>query len=306
MATADKPDYIAEHAHVAEAARAVGAMLAELQPVMEQLQQLDTASLELEGRLGRFGPSGFDPDVGSSAFCAILGMLESYHGWSHVSQWEETQDVFFSATLPPGFLSPEDDGRPVQVRTSVNSGGPKGATMEIAHIVKKKLRRVDLALQNVDVGACALGTQAAGCAAFPLDARVATSLEWVVPPDVLPVAVRPDLVRIKQRRSFFLPSPGVDGDCFRFDVTIVYRGRTKSDAEGCQQAGKGASFEVECECLAPQAYMHSSSGDPLCLALSMVVKLLDFASALNPASCVTFVPTPARRGERPLQLGRPI
>ena len=301
-AATDKPDYdyLADHAHVAEAARAVGAMLSELQPALPVGSE---GVLELEGRLGRFGPSGFDPDVGSSAFCAILGMLESYRGWSRVSPWEETQDVFFSATLPQGTLPPEDDGRPVQVRTSV--GGSASGTMEVAHIVKKKLRRVDLTLQNVDVGACALGTQAPGGAAYPLDARVATSLEWPVPAEALPVAVRPDLVRIKQRRRFFLPSPGVDGDCFRFDVTIVYRGKTKSEAEARQRSGEGASFEVECECLAPDAYVRSSSGDPLCLALSVVLKLLDFASALNPASCVTFVPTPARRGERPVPLGRP-
>jgi len=305
MATEDKPDYLAEHAHVSEAARAVGAMLCELQPAMQQLE-VSQASLELEGRLGRFGPSGFDPDVGSSAFCAILVMLESFQGWSRVSQWEETQDVFFSTTLPLGTLGPEDDGRPVQVRTSVAWGTGSGAeAMEVTHVVKKKLRRVDLALQNVDVGACAIGTQAPGCAAFPLDARIAASLEWPVHPSALPVAVHPDLVRIKQRRRFYLPSPGVEGDCFRFDVTIVYRGKTKTEAEARQRAGDGASFEVECECLAPHAYIKSSCGDPLCLALSMVVKLLDFASALNPVSCVTFVPTPARRGERPFQLGRP-
>jgi len=294
----DKPDYLAEYAHISEAARAVGAMLAELQPLLSTERE---GTLELEGRLGRFGPSRFDPNVGSSAFCAILGMLESYQGWSRVSPWEETQDVFFSSVLPAGTLPPEDDGRPVQVRTSVGGRG----TMEVTHVVKKKLRRVDLTLQNVDVGSCALGTQAPGCAAYPLDARVAMSLEWPISPEALPVAVRPDLVRIKQRRRFFLPSLGMEGDCFCFDMTIVYRGKTKSEAEARQRSGEGASFEVECECVAPQAYIRSSAGDPLCLALSVLLKLLDFASALNPASCVTFVPMPARRGERLVLMGRP-
>lgn len=303
MSSTDKADYLAEHAHVAEAARAVCAMLSELQPMM---QKLDTAVMEIEGRLGRFGPTGFNPDVGSSAFCAIVNMLESYQGWSHVSPWEEIQDVFFSATLPAGILPPEEDGQPVQVRTSVGGSG----TMEVTHMVKKKLRRVDMNLQNVDVGACAIGTQAPGCTAYPLDARIGTSIEWPIAAESLPVVVlRPELVRIKQRRRFFLSSPGVPGDCFSFDVTIVYRGKTKTEAEAKQSAGEGASFEVECECLAPSDYIKSCGGDPLCLSLSVVVKLLDFASALNPSSCVTFVPAPGiRRGTgsgRLANLGRP-
>lgn len=300
MSGADKADYLAENAHVAEAARAVCAMLSELQTMM---QKLETGTVEIEGRLGRFGPSGFNPDIGSSAFCSIVSMLESYQGWSRVSSWEEIQDVFFSTTLPAGALPSEEDGHPVQVRTSVGGSG----TMEVVHIVKKKLRRVDMNLQNVDVGACAIGTQACDHADYPLDARVAISVEWPISTESLPIVVlRPDLVRIKQRRRFFLSSSEIPGDCFCFEVTIVYRGKTKTEAEAKQCAGEGASFEVECECLAPNAYIRKCGGDPLCLALSIVVKLLDFASALNPTSCVTFVPVPSTRrgGGRSIHLGR--
>ena len=41
------------------------------------------------------------------------------------------------------------------------------------------------------------------------DARVAASLERVVPCELLPIAVSPDMVRIKQRKRFFLASLGV-------------------------------------------------------------------------------------------------
>ena len=93
MTTDDKTEYIAEHAHMVDAARAVSTMISQLLPV---IQRLDEGVMELEGRLGRIGPSGFDPNIGSPAFCSILEMLDSYQGWSHVSQWEETQDFFFS------------------------------------------------------------------------------------------------------------------------------------------------------------------------------------------------------------------
>jgi hypothetical protein len=293
--SADTPEYLADYAHLRAAALEVGSMISEVQPRLSELEEAG-ATFELEGRLGRLGPLGFDPNVGSAAFCTINSMLDTFPRWSHVTKWEETQDVFFTTILPAAALQGiEDTGRPVQVRSSVCSS-PTGV-IEIVHMVKKKLRRVDLALQNVDVGACALGTRAAGCAALPLDARVATSIERQVPSEFLPVAVSTDLVRIKQRKRFFLPSLGVPKDCFSFDLTIVYSGTTKTEAETNQRKNENASFEVECECLAPRDYL-KTSGDPICLGLSVIVKLLDFASALNPASSVTFVPPHSKFGER--------
>lgn len=295
-------DYLSKHSHVAEAAKAVGNILADVQQrsssVFSGERGGGAGALEVEGRLGRHTRSGaFDPNVGSAAFCSIVSMLESYDGWSSTSAWEETQDVFFSAFLPPGTLPPEDcaPGFPVQVRTTVSGGA---LPMEVTHIVKKKLQCVDLTLQSVDEGACALETKAAVGADFPLSARVATSMEWTVPAEILPVAVHPDLVRIKQRKKFFLSSSGVPGNCFSFETTIVYRGRTKSEAESQQRGAEGASFEVECECLAPAEYLQGCGGDLVCLGLSIVVKLLDFAAALNPGCCVTFVPIPVSTTRR--------
>jgi hypothetical protein len=295
MPTAETQEYLADYAHLRSAALEVGSMIAEVQPGLSELAENNTC-FELEGRLGKLTPTGFDPNVGSTAFCAILSMLETFPRWSKVTPWQESQDVFFTAALPASALvGLEESGRPVQVRTTVQSS--VDGSIEILHIVKKKLKRVDLALQNVDVGACALGTRASGCAALPLDARVSSSLERSVSSSILPVAVSPDLVRIKQRKRFFLSSLGVPTDCFSFDMSIVYSGRTKTEAEHKQQQNDQASFEVECECLAPREYL-KTSGDPVCLGLSVIVKLLDFASALNPASSVTFVPA-SRRATNP-------
>ena len=285
---------MADYAHLRGAAIEVGAIISEVQPSLTNIEE-NGASLELEGRLGKIGGTCFNPDVGSAAFCAILALLETFPRWSRITPWEETQDIYFTAVLPSSTLTGlDEESRPVQVRSTVRVSAT--GELEVIHVVKKKLRRVDLAMQSVDVGACALGTCATGGALQPLDARIALSIEKQVPADVLPVAVSPDLVRIKQRKRFFLASLGVPKDCFSFDLTIVYQGRTKSEAEINQRRNENASFEIECECLAPRDYLRTA-GDPMCLGLSIIVKLLDFVSALNPSSNVTFVPcAQGRRG----------
>lgn len=285
-------DYLSKHPHVAEAAKRVASMLGELGQVAPFYPRSDDVSVavEIEGRLGRAG-APFDPNIGAEAFCAIVGMLETFESWQSVSDWEETQDVFYTTNLAPDVAG--DGGGPVQVRTTVSGF----TSLSLTHTVKKKIRHVDLALQSVDVGACALETEAPGQVQCPLSARVACSTEREIPASALPVAVRPDLVRIKQRKKFLLRSG------FSFEVTIVYQGRTKTEAERKQKASEGASYEVECECVSPSEYLAQCGGDLICLALSLVVKLLDFAAALNPDTCVTFVPHVAD-GDRASRLRR--
>jgi hypothetical protein len=112
------------------------------------------------------------------------------------------------------------------------------------------------------------------------------------------VAVTPDVVRIKQRKRFLLPSVGIEGDTFAFDLTVVYAGSNKSEAEKDQRNNENASYEVEVECLAPGSYLSTCGDDGSCLALSIIVKLLDFAQHLNPSIAVTFSPRGADRGGR--------
>ncbi len=273
----EPPDYLALHPHLRAASLEVGRHIADLQGTLAELEEAG-ARLELEGRLGRLVEGRFDANVGSDAFCAVLSMLESFPRWSRTTGWEETQDVFYAAPLP----GPEGP-REQEVRTSVRAARGR---LEVEHLQKQKLRRVDLALQRVDDG-CAPG---GACAALPLDARITLAAERPLRAEVLPLAVSPRYVRIKQRKRFFLPSVGVPRDCFSFDLSIVYAGGTKSEAERRQRAGEEASFEVECECLAPREYLRTTR-DPVCLALSVLVKLHDFAAALNPGAATTFVPT---------------
>lgn len=279
-----RPEYLAEFAHLRDAAVQVGALINEID------QSFDAPSnIELEGRLGRLTASGFDPDVGSSVFCLLLQMLEAFPRWSHVDPWQDTQDIFYNADLP-GYVIGETDQslRPLLVRTTVKASSDE--TISLSHIVKKKVGKVDLRLQSIDVGCCALETPTPGNHQKHIDARVALCFEFPVPQELLPVAVIPEFVRIKQRKRFYLGSLGVAKDCFSFDLSVVYKGHTRTEAEAKQLKGDEASFEVECECLAPKDYLLAANNDSICLGLSILLKLLDFASALNPSASVTFVP----------------
>lgn len=302
-----QPEYLAEFSHLREAALRVGTLVSEIRSLLASAAEHQAATaidgvccswnphIELEGRLGRFTSTGFDPDIGSSAFCLLLQMLEAFPRWSRVEPWIESQEVFYTTELPGSIIGDTNaQARPLQVRSSVkarqNTGNVDETTheLDVSHVVKRKYGRVDLHLQSVDVGCCALETRAGN--PRPVDARIALSMEFPVNSDMLPVAVTPQFVRIKQRKRFFLGSLGVAGDCFSFDLSVVYKGRTRTEAEARQQKGDGASFEVECECLAPKEYLDATNDDATCLGLSIVLKLLDFASALNPSSSVTFVP----------------
>ena len=321
-----QPEYLAEFSHLREAALRVGALVFEIRNLLAsseeanrntdsntnfvieagksgggggvgvQHQVVDPPHIELEGRLGRLTSTGFNPDIGSSSFCLLLQMLEAFPRWSRIEPWEESQDVFYTVDLPGSIVGDSNaQPRPLQVRSSIKAktqvrpNETEAQEISVSHIVKKKCGRVDLYLQSVDVGCCALETRAGNFR--PVDARISLSMEFPVPSDLLPMAVTPEFVRIKQRKRFFLGSLGVPGDCFSFDLSVVYKGHTRTEAEALQQKGDGASFEVECECLAPNEYLDATNNDATCLGLSILLKLLDFASTLNPSSPVTFVPS---------------
>ena len=289
MALDNATDMMLSFSSLKEAALAGGTVVHCAKRFLQEEGKLQ-GRVEIEGRLGKAGPGGFSSDIGSASFCTILQLLETYPRWSHVSKWEESQDVFYTLSLPPGTTNSGSaggsGGGQVQVRTSVTS---KDGHHAIEHIVKRKIKQADFSLQSMDQGSCALGTDT-GKLTDDVAARITASLETLLPADVLPVAVTPDVVRIKQRKRFLLPSVGIEGDTFAFDLTVVYSGASKSEAERNQRLNENASFEVEVECLSPSEYLSTCGDEASCLALSILVKLLDFAQHLNPTIVVTFVP----------------
>lgn len=279
MAEDNAADMMLNFSNLKDAAVAGGAVINDAKQL---LTTPDQGHVEIEGRLGRWTDEGFSSNIGNAAFCTILHLLETFPRWSHCTDWQETQDVFYSLPMP----TTTGEVAKVQVRTSVCS---KEGQHVINHIVKKRIRCADFTLQSMDQGSCALATDT-GKLINDISARLTSSLEKTLPTSILPVAVSPEVVRIKQRKRFLLPSLGIENDCFAFDATIVYTGATKSDAERKQKNNEDPSFEIEVECLAPTAYLNMCANEGSCLALSLLAKLLDFASHLNHSVHVTFVP----------------
>ena len=287
----DHRDVLAEFSHLRDAAVQVAKLISEVRTHISSPASAcgtrSSGSLELEARLGKIHAGRFEPNVGHASFCSILQLLESYPRWARVSHWQETQDVFYTVELPAEYVTEGSGGARTQIRTSV--GVDAEGDIEIVHHSKQKLRHVDMEMRLMDAGSCSLeisrDTKLEG-----FDVRVSASLERLIPPELLPIAVAPDLVRIKQRKRFFLASLGVDNEAFTFDLTIVYAGKTKSEAEQRQSTQEEPSFEVEVECLQPREYLRSSGGEDIMLALSLILKCHDFSSALNATSAVTYVP----------------
>jgi mRNA capping enzyme, beta chain len=280
--TMDSLDFLAEFSHLGPASSCVGEALQEVRTYMQRSEP--GMFFEMEARLGSLSDNGYVSDVGQEAFTTLLGMLESYPRWHHVSGWVESQDVFYAINLPTG-----QDGKSAQaeVRTTVGLDAEKKIVLN--HCIKRKLRVLDLRV--VTLGSCnessylpALQETLVG----PLNPRISFSVEQSVPGELLPIAVVPTRVRIKQRKRFFITSLGVERPAFSVDMTIVYSGKSKSEAEQLQMAAKDAIYEVEVECLEPLAYLQSCNQQEQMLALSLLLKLHDFVSFLNPQTPVTF------------------
>lgn len=270
-----------EYGHFDAVAAPVAQAIVEARPYL-QCDSPD-ASVEIEGRLGTLGEQGaFNSNVGQQTFCSVLAQLETFPRWKHVTGWVESHDVFYSLSVPAEICG-LDKATVMQVRTSVGLDAEK--QLVLIHTLKRRLRSVTMQAAALSSGSSALDGQER--LQTPLQARVSVSVEQRLPLEILPVAVTPELVRIKQRKRFLLNSLGVEKPAFAIDMTIVYSGRTKSEAEQRQALAAEPSFEVEVECLQPQAYLQSCDQDETVLALSLILKLHDFIAAANPQTAVT-------------------
>lgn len=228
--------------------------------------------IELEGRLGLASDSRFVSDVGREAHERIAELLGEYQGWSEVRDWVETHDVYFEVKA--------QGGEAKRLRTEVST---EQGNICRRHIAKRAIGKIDLALQSLD----------ASPLPFQLDARICASCEEPVEDDHVPSLVRPIIVRIKQRKTFFLKARSVDDKAFRFDLTRVWSGASYQEAEAKQASQAEPAYEMEIECTCPSAYLAAVDNDFTCLALSLLLKLRDIATALNERP-VTFAALVAR------------
>ena len=279
----EKRDVLAEFSHLRDAAIEVASLITDSRIYMTN--PVLHGEFELEARLGKICNGLFEPNIGQTAFCSVLQLLESYPRWSRISQWHETQDVFFSMELPENIPS-KHQGQKTLIRTTIGENAE--GEFELTHCYKSKINKVDMEMQTIDSSSCSMNvTRNTKFEGF--DARISASLEKKIPVELLPIAVVPEFVRIKQRKRFFLTSLGIDKETFSFDATIVFSGKTKSEAEQKQSRQENPSFEIEIECLQPREYL-KSCGEDIMLALSLILKCYDFSAALNSSSEVTYIP----------------
>ena len=244
----------------------------------------------LRAHLGCARGASFETNLDISVFSQILGMLESFPRWSKVTSWEETQDVFYVANIPTGAQDKGDKGD-VQ-KTLVKTGMTvDGNSFALKHTTTAKVFSVAFGTHALNTGSCMLATDRENLT-YPLDIKAEAVVVHDINSDLLPIAVDPQQVRIKQKKRFFLKSLGLEDDIFVFQVLITYSGTKKRDAEQKQKNQKDGHHEVSVECLDCNGYLRSCGGEELTLALSVLMKLFDFVSALNHDHALALLPIP--------------
>lgn len=209
---------------------------------------------ELEARFGERRPDGFCAGVPRCHFDYCYQSIQSYPEWSIVEDWRESHEFYYKL----------QDGR--EVRTITEFQNDESQTIHVRHMEKKRIANVDLCIEpenKSDFGTTVLP-----------GARVSLSLETAIPESILPDIVRPTFVRIKKRKSFLLtPSEYHHGPVWTYDLTQVWEGRNKAEAEHRQiNLPPRLEFEIECRDLAN----YVASRGTMYTAKSIFCKTRDF------------------------------
>lgn len=134
------------------------------------------------------------------------------------------------------------------VRTTVQLD----TSLQLSHIIKHRVGMVELKMRNHGRARVALKTETSVCA------------------KTLPETVTPSMVRIKKRRSF-TRGP------WRFDLTRVWRGASRSLAEEAQSRGE-CVYEVEVEFVPDADYWDDVKHSHTYVATSLLMKMVDVLS----------------------------
>jgi hypothetical protein len=219
-------------------------------------------NIEFEARLGTVREDGrFDAGVDPDVWYAALAMLKraSPDQWdtraSH--DWSEDQVAYY--TLP---LSDQ----PVRTVASYRDD-----RICVTHQRKSVVdRRTFVAVPGPASDACCGpdgGAPASRCQRRwrGRDVRVAVSREERVLPKDVPNAAQPHRVAIRQRRRFV-------AGAWAIDLTVVWAGATKEEAERRQWAGR-AEYHIEVECIDPVGYL--ADHDDASTAASVLMRIVD-------------------------------
>jgi hypothetical protein len=223
--------------------------------------------VELEGRLGTTDPhtGRFQGGITEERFLTLLHMLQASTKWSQVVEETESCDVFFTIEIPSYHQK-------MQVRSTMIY---KDRDLHVSHVIKKPMMSQSFALTELRCEEASVN-----CLRLEPQTRLQASYEVELPPRFLPLAVATEHVRIKRRHSFVYRSNHHDVS-YQYDLTKVYAGTTRSEAESHQRAGQATSFEVEVECVVV-ADMLANQRCRTRLATSLLLKLVHLECLLQP------------------------
>ena len=253
----------------------IGRCVPAVQSLVQQLQTVaatpSEAALdwELEVRFGEclnngLRGSNFKPGTSALFFNSALHWFETCADWATVQDWTEIHEFYYKVE------------RRV-VRTTVTFGD----VVTTEHKWKQKLERQNFVCQRGRVP-----VSHSSVAYWP-DFRVELSSEEVIDTKrvSLPEVVNTQLVRIKQRKSFFWGLPVEDsaesesGDStrplWRYDFTRCWAGPTLPEAEQQQRSSSTVEprYEIELELYNPAALLKRPVDQ---LSKSLLLKVNDF------------------------------
>lgn len=224
---------------------------------------------ELEARLGKLvsdipnGKTRFVSGVDDQLFFAIETLL--LHGnWDMIYKWTNISDFLYH----PHHVNVTNVSQYDTLRVT-NIGGNQQE-----HLVKKTLERKDF--KNI------------GDELQSYDIRISLAQELKIQPENFSVVRTPFKVRIKHRQSFFLVEPLYEGSNtnirYRYDLTVVWDGETKSQAETKQMNEEPPNaYEVEIECEGVNSFENVDYDKPLTdyITRSLLHKLSNLVSVCS-------------------------
>jgi hypothetical protein len=213
----------------------------------------ECCAYELEARLGYINPtdSTFKPGVSSDKFDAILTAFTVCSSWHSVTDFRESWDVFYKTP----------DNRILRTTTTGE---------HVEHCEKTKL-------DNVSMCASGCKVNATGDA---VDIRVALARERLVLSKDVPHNVEPQLVRVKQRKSFHWGA-------WRWDLSRIWEGATLLEVDA-HRASHAPRYEVEVELAKAEQYLSGQSVGHA--AASLLLKLRDIVYPLADDPTLEYFP----------------
>lgn len=173
--------------------------------------------LELEMRFGTLQANGhFVAGVPLQQYEEVARQLQKFGGWEAVTN--DGEAVIYHYLLP---------GSREPLRTTTVADHPSG------HLVRHETKQ---RLLGQKFGHTPRDLRQRG-----FDWRLSLSRERRVPAESIPGLLNPEHVRIMQRNSY-------QRGRWRYDLSIVWSGRTHDEAERCQTVTGVTQFELEVEC----------------------------------------------------------